>query len=142
MIEGLLQMSEMGVVVILAVLLLRLCLRRVPKNFSYALWAIVLFRLLCPVSVTLPVSVFNLFAGVGTETDVTGQIPPRSEPGNGQAALIEQKSRQQTTKKQSPVNGRPGRFGSLAGTGRRWLEGDLYGSMARRSSRDDCLRRI
>ena len=108
MIEGLLQMSEMGVVVILAVLLLRLCLRRVPKNFSYALWAIVLFRLLCPVSVTLPVSVFNLFAGVGTETDVTGQIPPRSEPGNGQAALIEQKSRQQTTKKQSPVNGQAG----------------------------------
>lgn len=95
MIETLLQMSGTGAAVILAVLLLRLCLRRVPKIFSYALWAIVLFRLLCPVSVSLPVSVFNLLTfhpltEVQTEASIPNQLGPRSEPGNGQAVFIEQ----------------------------------------------------
>ena len=45
-------MSLTASVVILAVLAVRLLLRRAPKVFSYALWAVVLFRLLCPVSVT------------------------------------------------------------------------------------------
>lgn len=94
MIEGLLRMSVTGAVAILAVLLLRLCLRRVPKIFSYALWAIVLFRLLCPVSVALPVSVFNLFSVRDTERGirVESQLPVRSEPGNGQAVLSEQEN--------------------------------------------------
>lgn len=47
-------MSLTASVVILAVLAVRLLLRRAPKVFSYALWAVVLFRLLCPVSVTPP----------------------------------------------------------------------------------------
>ena len=33
-----------------AVILLRLILKRIPKIYSYALWAIVLFRLICPFS--------------------------------------------------------------------------------------------
>lgn len=41
-------MSATGSAIILFVLLLRLLLRRAPKAFSYALWAVVLFRLLCP----------------------------------------------------------------------------------------------
>ena len=41
-------MSLTASVVILAVLAVRLLLRRAPKVFSYALWAVVLFRLLCP----------------------------------------------------------------------------------------------
>lgn len=45
-----LDMSKTGSLVILAVLLARLLLKKVPKVFSYALWAVVLFRLLCPVS--------------------------------------------------------------------------------------------
>ncbi|MBR4961289.1 MAG: M56 family metallopeptidase [Clostridia bacterium] len=49
-------MSKIASLVILAVLLVRLCLKRAPKVFSYALWAIVLFRLLCPVSIEAPVS--------------------------------------------------------------------------------------
>ncbi len=40
--------------VILAVLLVRLFLKKAPKIFSYALWAVVLFRLLCPVSFKNP----------------------------------------------------------------------------------------
>lgn len=55
-----LNMSLTGGVVILAVLLARLLLRRAPKVFPYALWAVVLFRLLCPVSFSSGFSVFNL----------------------------------------------------------------------------------
>lgn len=55
-----LNMSLTGSAVILVVLLARLLLRRAPKVFSYALWAVVLFRLLCPVSVTSDFSAFNL----------------------------------------------------------------------------------
>lgn len=49
-------MSLTASVVILVVLAVRLLLRRAPKVFSYVLWAVVLFRLLCPVSVTSAVS--------------------------------------------------------------------------------------
>ena len=45
-----LDMSKTGSIVILFVLSARLLLRRAPKVFSYALWAVVLLRLLCPVS--------------------------------------------------------------------------------------------
>ena len=51
-----LDMSKIASVVILVVLLARLCLKKVPKIISYALWAVVLFRLLCPLSMTAPVS--------------------------------------------------------------------------------------
>jgi len=40
--------------VVCAVLLARLALQKAPKVFSYALWAVVLFRLLCPVSFESP----------------------------------------------------------------------------------------
>ena len=45
-----LDMTKTGSIVILVVLAARLLLKRAPKVFSYALWAAVLFRLLCPVS--------------------------------------------------------------------------------------------
>lgn len=90
MIENLLRMSAMGAVVICAVLLLRLCLRRAPKIFSYALWLIVLFRLLCPVSVSLPVSVFNLLLKSTAAATVADQLPARNHPGNQQAVLMEE----------------------------------------------------
>ena len=52
-----LDMTAVSSVVILVVLLARLLLKRAPKIFSYALWAVVLFRLLCPVSIQAPVAV-------------------------------------------------------------------------------------
>lgn len=58
--SAILNMSLTGSIVIGCVLLARLALRRAPRVFSYALWAVVLFRLLCPVSVSSPVSVLNL----------------------------------------------------------------------------------
>lgn len=90
MMEGILRMSVTGAVVILVVLLLRLCLRRLPKIFSYALWAIVLFRLLCPVSVSLPISVFNLLTVRQAKVAVIDQFSTRESTWNGQAVLLEQ----------------------------------------------------
>jgi len=52
-----LNMSLTAGIIILIVLLARLCLRTAPKIYSYLLWAVVLFRLLCSVSLSLPVSV-------------------------------------------------------------------------------------
>lgn len=46
--------------VIMAVLIIRLCIRRLPKIYSYILWSIVAFRLLCPVSFASAFSFFNL----------------------------------------------------------------------------------
>lgn len=54
-----LNMTLTGSVVILAVFLARLLLKRASGIFSYALWAVVLFRLLCPVSFSLPVSLLG-----------------------------------------------------------------------------------
>lgn len=54
-----LNMSMTGSVVILLVMVSRLILNRSPKIFSYILWSVVLFRLLCPVAFTAPVSVLN-----------------------------------------------------------------------------------
>ena len=52
-----LDMSKTAGVVILFVIAARLLLKRAPKLISYALWAVVLFRLLCPLSMEAPVSI-------------------------------------------------------------------------------------
>lgn len=58
-----LNMSITGSYAILAVIIVRLLLRRAPKLFSYGLWSIVLFRLVCPVSFSSALSLFNFFGG-------------------------------------------------------------------------------
>ena len=45
---------------ILAVIIARLILRKAPKKYSYALWAVALFRLVCPVSFKSVISIFAL----------------------------------------------------------------------------------
>lgn len=45
-----LNMSLTASYAVLAVIIVRLLLKRAPKIFSYALWAVVLFRLVCPLS--------------------------------------------------------------------------------------------
>ncbi|MEG1726172.1 MAG: M56 family metallopeptidase, partial [Anaerovoracaceae bacterium] len=47
---SILNMSLIGSYVIIFVLIARLLLKKAPKIFSYALWSIVLFRLICPFS--------------------------------------------------------------------------------------------
>ncbi|MDE6685870.1 MAG: M56 family metallopeptidase, partial [Lachnospiraceae bacterium] len=68
-------MSMTASIVIIAVLLLRLVLRKAPKVYSYLLWFIVLFRLLCPVSISSAVSLMGMFDTPVTEDGVITYIP-------------------------------------------------------------------
>ena len=61
-----LNMSLTGSIVIGVVFLIRLLLRKAPKIYSYVLWSVVLFRLVCPVSVSLPLSAAAPFAHSAT----------------------------------------------------------------------------
>ena len=51
-----LNMSLAASFVAVAVIITRLLLKKAPKIFSYALWAIVLFRLVCPITFESPLS--------------------------------------------------------------------------------------
>lgn len=85
--SAVLNMSVTGSLVILPVLLVRLLLKRSPKIFSYALWSVVLFRLLCPLSFSAPVSFLNMLkpeirvAAPGTTviSFLPGDVPAFSE---------------------------------------------------------------
>ena len=72
-------MSMTASVAIVLVILLRLLLKKAPKVISYALWGVVLFRLLCPVSIGSNFSVYNLFDAPaqesGTITSVIEYVP-------------------------------------------------------------------
>ena len=63
-----LNMSVTAGIIICAVFFFRLFLRKAPKIFSYLLWGIVLFRLLCPVSVSAPFSVLRICNAPTAET--------------------------------------------------------------------------
>ena len=65
--SAVLNMSITASIAILVVLLARVVLKRAPKVFSYALWAVVLFRLLCPISLTSRFSLMGLFPAPTTE---------------------------------------------------------------------------
>ena len=54
---SLLNMSVTAGLIILLILPVRLCLKKAPKVFSYLLWSVALFRLLCPFSFESPASV-------------------------------------------------------------------------------------
>ncbi len=58
---SILNMSITASYVIIGVLILRFILKKAPKAFSYAIWAVVLFRLLCPFSFNGPISLLGLF---------------------------------------------------------------------------------
>ena len=78
-----LNMSLTASVIICFVMLCRLLLKRAPKIYSYVLWSVVLFRLLCPVSLSAPISVLGIFdtpvleqtsENAGDKTSVTSSI--------------------------------------------------------------------
>ena len=72
-----LDMTRIGSLVILLVLIVRFFLKKAPKIFSYALWAVVLFRLLCPVSIPSPVSVMPELESIAQSyTLAEADIPP------------------------------------------------------------------
>ena len=73
-----LNMSLTGALVILFVLLIRrYLLKKAPKIFSYALRAVVLFRLLCPVSFSTGFSLMSFFD------------PPALRSESGGASVVE-----------------------------------------------------
>ncbi|WMJ85218.1 M56 family metallopeptidase [Oscillospiraceae bacterium LTW-04] len=65
-------MSYTASYVILAVILVRLLLKKAPKSFSYALWSVVLFRLICPWSFE---SAFSLLSIGGRTTEQFQPFP-------------------------------------------------------------------
>lgn len=70
-----LNMSLAASVVIVFVLAARLLLKKAPKVFSYALWSVVLFRLLCPFSIPTGFSLLALTdAPIRQATTYTTQI--------------------------------------------------------------------
>ncbi|MGN8969564.1 M56 family metallopeptidase [Intestinimonas sp. HCP28S3_D6] len=69
-----LNMSITASAAILPVLGARLLLRRAPKVFSYALWAVVLFRLLCPVSPSSVISLYNVLETPAAEAGPVGHM--------------------------------------------------------------------
>ena len=65
---GILNMSLTAAVIIIFVLLARVLLKKAPKIYSYALWSVVLFRLLCPLSVSASVSILGILDAPVTES--------------------------------------------------------------------------
>ena len=81
-------MSVTASFVIFAVMALRLLFRKQPKIYSYLLWSMVLFRLLCPYSFSLDTSAFNLLPAKQTATGqieytvpdfIAGNVAPQTE---------------------------------------------------------------
>lgn len=70
-----LNMSLTAAIIIGFILLARLLLKRTPKVFSYALWAVVLFRLLCPISISSGFSLLNILDTPVTATGTPQYIP-------------------------------------------------------------------
>ena len=75
----LLNMTLTASIVICVVIVLRLFLKKAPRAISYALWFIVLFRLLCPISFESSFSAFSLMnvptASQGDNSSVMEYIP-------------------------------------------------------------------
>lgn len=73
--QNLLKVSLTASIVILFVIAIRLLLKRAPKIFSYALWGIVLLRLLVPVSIESPVSVVPELV-TAPKTEIVAPVSP------------------------------------------------------------------
>lgn len=68
-------MSVTASIMIIAVLIVRIVLRKSPKIFSYVLWGAVLFRLLCPVSLSSQWSILNVFSAPVTRSGSIEYVP-------------------------------------------------------------------
>ena len=80
--EKIIEMSLTSAVVIVVVMAIRLLLRKAPRKYSYALWIVAAFRLVCPVSFRAVFSIFN-FTKRLEQTEVIQGTPnpiPSAEP--------------------------------------------------------------
>lgn len=95
-------MSGTSSVVILVLLLARLALRKAPKAFSYALWTVALFRLLCPFSIE---SAFSLAPKI--------QVQSRGDWSDYPMVVVDMSSREVTI----TVDDAPAAFPETPGSG-------------------------
>lgn len=81
----------MGGCVILAVFVVRGLLQRAPKIFSYGIWSVAAFRLICPVSLASWFSIFNLSPfGQGeavSDSGIVTHIPQNMVAGGAAEAV-------------------------------------------------------
>ncbi|MDO5155955.1 MAG: M56 family metallopeptidase [Eubacteriales bacterium] len=101
-----LEMTVIASIVILAVVIVRFFIRKSPKVFSYLLWSVVLFRLLCPISFSTNMSMFNLnlfdipmvhdVQNAATRIEITNNNQTAETPGTAVANDIS-KSKIETT---------------------------------------------
>lgn len=123
-----LNMSLTGALVILAVLVVRLFLRRVPRLISYCLWAVVLFKLLCPVSFSLPMTLPETENGPVVESGIVYYIPKdilygQAYPGEPELPGL------QEGEGDAKSSGEAGSAASSAGTGSAALPGGIEGTV-------------
>ncbi len=83
--HAILNMSVTGGIVAVAVLLLRLPLKRAPRWITCALWAVVFLRLVLPVSFSAPVS---LLGGIGAPAPENGVVTYLSNTATEPAAVV------------------------------------------------------
>lgn len=74
----------------LAVLLIRLAMKKAPKRWAYALWAVVFFRCLCPFSAESAVSLFNVIPDRSPEVLETSETSAIVSEINNRPAVMEQ----------------------------------------------------
>ena len=73
-IKIILEASVTAGIAVFAVMLIRLAMKKAPKRWAYALWAVVFFRCLCPFSVESGLSVFNAVNAVPERTAEVEQL--------------------------------------------------------------------
>ena len=92
--SNLMDISFTVCIVILVVIGIRLLLKRAPKIFSYALWGIVLVRLLVPISIESSVSVIPERAEHSTMIQMNDALPefefetPRDRNGEFEPQMV------------------------------------------------------
>ena len=69
-----LEMSVTGAIIIAAVMLIRLCMKRLPRRYAYFLWIIPAIRLICPLTVSSEASLFNLFPTQSVQVEYEEQV--------------------------------------------------------------------
>ena len=121
-------MSVTASVVIVIVLLARLALRRAPKVFSYALWAVVLFRLLCPVALSGSISLLGAMDAPVQSAGHVATAVTYVQPGTATVPM------QPSAAPTAPQTAAPG--ASASADGGTALEGD---SAARQTAARDAI---
>ena len=81
----LLNMSAAGNVLILAVVVLRAVLKKAPRWIICAMWALVAIRLICPISISSPVSAFRATPSIVSES---GEVELFRPAGGSEKPLL------------------------------------------------------